>query len=115
MSRLSLLLLVLTVAALSVGQVLFKLAAGGMREGGSWQDWLLNRHLVLALIVYAGDTALWIALLRQVPLSVAYPFAALAFFFVPLLAHFGLGEPLRWQTLAGAAIIFVGVWVSGLE
>jgi drug/metabolite transporter (DMT)-like permease len=109
------LLLVLTVAALSIGQVLFKLAAGGMRAGGTWHQWLLNRHLLLALVVYAAATGLWIALLRQVPLSMAYPFAALAFFFVPVLAHFTLGEALRWQTFAGAAIIFVGVWVSGLE
>ncbi|MGE4239886.1 EamA family transporter [Ramlibacter sp.] len=115
MTRLNLLLLVLTVAALSVGQMLFKLAAGGMRPGGAWHEWLLNKHLFLALVVYAGATALWIALLRQVPLSVAYPFAALAFFFVPVLAYFGLGEPLRWQTFAGAAIISAGVWVSGLE
>jgi drug/metabolite transporter (DMT)-like permease len=114
-TRMHFLLLVLTVAALSIGQVLFKLAAGGMRAGGTWHQWLLNRHLLLALVVYAAATGLWIALLRQVPLSMAYPFAALAFFFVPVLAHFTLGEALRWQTFAGAAIIFVGVWVSGLE
>ncbi|MBC5764755.1 EamA family transporter [Ramlibacter albus] len=109
------LLLVLTVAALAVGQVLFKLAAGAMQPGRAWHEWIFNRHLVAALFVYAAATGMWIALLREVPLSAAYPFAALAFFFVPVLAHFTVGEPLRWQTLAGAAIIFVGVWVSGLE
>lgn len=109
------LLLVLTVAALAVGQVLFKLAAAAMQGGRPWQEWIFNRHLVLALVVYAAATGVWIALLREVPLATAYPFAALAFFFVPVLAHFTLAEPLRWQTLAGAAIIFVGVWVSGLE
>jgi drug/metabolite transporter (DMT)-like permease len=108
-------LLVLTVAALAVGQVLFKLAATAMRSGTNWQQWLFNRHLILALFVYAAATGLWIALLREVPLSVAYPFAALAFVFVPVLAHFTLAEPLRWQTMLGAAIIFAGVWVSGLE
>jgi drug/metabolite transporter (DMT)-like permease len=108
-------LLVLTVAALAVGQVLFKLAATAMQPGRGWQEWLFNRHLVLALFVYALATGVWILLLREVPLSVAYPFAALAFVFVPVLAHFTLAEPLRWQTMLGAAIIFVGVWVSGLE
>jgi drug/metabolite transporter (DMT)-like permease len=115
MNRTHYLLLVLTVAALAVGQVLFKLAATSMKAGQSWQQWVFNAHLVLALVVYAGATVAWVALLRVVPLSAAYPFVALAFFFVPVLAHFTLGEPVRWQMMAGAAIIFVGVWVSGLE
>lgn len=115
MNRTHYLLLVLTVAALAVGQVLFKLAAGAMKTGRSWQEWVFNTHLLLALVVYAGATAAWVALLRVVPLSSAYPFVALAFFFVPVLAHFTLNEPVRWQTMAGAAIIFLGVWVSGLE
>ena len=106
----------MTVLALSGGQILFKLAARDMREGEPLvQQVLLNFWLYVALAVYGFATIFWIVLLRQVPLSVAYPFAALAFFFVPVLAHFGLGEPVRWQTFAGAAIIFVGVWVSGLE
>jgi drug/metabolite transporter (DMT)-like permease len=60
-------------------------------------------------------TGLWVALLREVPLSVAYPFVALAFFLVPLMGHWVLGEALRWQTLAGAAVIVAGVWVCTLE
>ncbi|HVZ46408.1 MAG TPA: EamA family transporter [Ramlibacter sp.] len=114
MSRTQYALLVLTVASLAAGQVLFKLAAVSM-QGRGWQQWVFNPHLVVALAVYAAATVMWIALLRQVPLAVAYPFVALAFFFVPVLAHFTLGEPLRWQTFAGAAIIFAGVWVSSLE
>ena len=109
-------LLALNVLALSVGQVLFKLAARGL-DGTEplLRQVLLNKYLVAALVVYGLATGLWVALLRQVPLHVAYPFVALAFFFVPVMAHWVLGEPLRWQTLAGAAVIFVGVWVSGLE
>ncbi len=109
-------LLALNVLALSVGQVLFKLAARGL-DGTEplLRQVLLNKYLVAALVVYGLATGLWVALLRQVPLHVAYPFVALAFFFVPVMAHWVLDEPLRWQTLAGAAVIFVGVWVSGLE
>lgn len=108
---------VLTVLALSVGQVLFKLAARGLGSSGipSLSALLLNRYLIAALLVYGVATALWVSLLREVPLNVAYPFAALAFFFVPVMGHWLLGEPLRWQVLAGAVVISAGVWISSLE
>ena len=112
-----LLLTALTVIAMASGQVLFKLAANRMPDGGSWPSQLIfNRYLWLAMVVYLSATALWVALLRQIPLHVAYPFVALAFFLVPLLGHWFLGEPLRWQSLFGAMVIVLGVWISvGLE
>ena len=106
-------LLLLTVGGLAVGQVLFKLAARDMRAGDSLQQQvLMNGWLYVALLVYAVATVLWILLLREVPLQLAYPFVALAFFFVPLLAWWLLGEALRWQTFAGALLILAGVWVT---
>jgi len=107
----------LTVLAMAAGQILFKLAAREMRGSESLTSQLiLNRYLWLAMVVYLSATALWIALLRQIPLHVAYPFVALAFFFVPVLGHWFLNEPLRWQSLVGALVIVIGVWISvGLE
>jgi drug/metabolite transporter (DMT)-like permease len=116
MSIQNVVLLALNVFALSVGQVLFKLAARAL-EGTTplLERVLFNKYLFAALLVYGVATAMWVALLRQVPLSVAYPFVALAFFLVPLMGHWVLGESLRWQTLLGAAVIFAGVWISGIE
>jgi len=110
------LLLAMNVFALSVGQVLFKLAARALEGSGSLLERVVfNKYLFAALVVYGLATGLWVALLRQVPLSVAYPFVALAFFLVPLMGHWVLGEPLRWQTMLGAGVIFVGVWICALE
>ena len=116
MSIQNVVLLALNVLALSVGQVLFKLAARGL-DGTAplLAQVLFNKYLFAALVLYGLATAMWVALLRQVPLSVAYPFVALAFFLVPLMGHWVLGEPLRWQTLAGAAVIVAGVWISAIE
>lgn len=109
-------LTILTVLALSVGQVLFKLAARGLGQGmPSLAQVALNKYLIAAVLVYGVATALWVSLLREMPLTVAYPFAALAFFFVPVMGHLLLDEPLRWQTLLGAAVISAGVWISSLE
>ena len=110
-------LTILTVLALSIGQILFKLAARGLAGTEPLvQQILVNHYLWVALAVYGVATAFWIGLLRQIPLHIAYPFVALAFLFVPLLGHWVLDEPLRWQSLLGALVIVVGVWISvGLE
>lgn len=107
------LFLTFTVLALSAGQILFKLAARDMRTGEPLvQQVFFNVWLYAALAVYGFATIAWIALLRHVALQMAYPFVALAFVFVPLLAHWVLNETLRWQSFAGAAFILLGVWVS---
>lgn len=110
-------LLTLTVLAMSAGQILFKLAAQEITTGASWiQQILLNRFLIVAGVVYVSATAAWVALLRQIPLNIAYPMIALVYFVVPVLGHFFLQEPLRWQTFVGALVITLGIWISvGLE
>lgn len=113
MSKLHLILILTTVVGLSVGQILFKLAALRMQLVHSLaEQWMLNPFLLAALVVYGLATAFWVALLREVPLQVAYPFVALAFFFVPVLDYFFLDAPLRWQTLTGAVVISLGVWIA---
>ena len=103
----------LTVIALSTGQILFKQASTTLEFtlSGLW-DAAFNIKLIIALVVYAGATVLWLMALKHTPLNLAYPFMAMAFFIVPILAHFFLGESLNWNTFAGALIIAVGVWVS---
>ena len=113
MSWVSILLALVTVIGLSVGQILFKIAAVAMT--GSAPLWLLalrNGYLWSALLVYGAATVLWIALLRQAPLRLAYPFIGLAFLIVPILAHNFLNEPLRWQSIVGAGFILFGIWIS---
>lgn len=105
--------ILLTTLALSVGQVLFKAAAGTFQlSPDRLYENLTNVSLLIALAVYAFATVMWLLVLKMTPLRVAYPFAALAFFFVPVLAHYFLGEDIRWNTFAGAGLIALGVWVS---
>lgn len=106
-------LTLLTVAGLSIGQVLFKMAANRMhQEEPLWRLIATNTHLWWALLVYGASTVLWIAVLREVPLRLAYPFVGSAFFIVPLLAHFFLDESLQWQSIAGGILIIIGIAVA---
>ena len=113
MSLSSIIFAVLTVLGLSTGQILFKLAAQNLQgDGPILMLALKNTHLWTALFVYGVSTLFWILLLRQVPLKLAYPFVGCAFFIVPLLAHFFLGESISWHSIFGAVLIAAGIYVS---
>mgnify|MGYP001565987693 CR=1 FL=1 len=99
----------LCVLGISLGQILFKRAAGAIADASNWQHWLFNGWLIGALALYGITTLVWIWVLRNAPLHLAYPFMGLAFLFVPCLAWFFLGEPMRWSTLAGGALILAGI------
>jgi drug/metabolite transporter (DMT)-like permease len=110
MTSTNLALLLGVIALLSAGQVLFKYAASSLVPGDprAWLSWTL----LIALAVYAVATVGWVLVLSRLPLSVAFPFYGLAFVIVPVLARVFLHEPLRWQALAGGALILAGIAVS---
>jgi undecaprenyl phosphate-alpha-L-ara4N flippase subunit ArnE len=106
-------LVVVTIAGLSIGQVLFKL--GAMRVNADAQGGVmawLNVPIVIAIVVYAVCTLMWIGALRALPLRVAYPVVALSYLLVPLLGHLFLREPLTTRTVLGGVIIIVGVIIA---
>jgi drug/metabolite transporter (DMT)-like permease len=102
-------------AALSFGQVLFKFAAPDAAAAASGADLVLrlarSPAFLGAAALYASLTVYWTWLLGRVPLSRAYPFVALCFVFVPLLARALFGEPLAPAYLAGLALIVAGLAV----
>ena len=50
----------------------------------------------------------WIMALRQFPLSAAYPMMSLVFAGNLFFARYAFGETLRWNHLAGVALIIAG-------
>jgi len=102
-------------AMLAVGQTLFKFAALGMRKGTVIEGFLSLPMLVsfwASLALYGCATLLWICLLQSVPLSRAYPFAALGFVIVPGLAALFFAERLSPAYGVGALLIVAGVIVT---
>jgi len=101
---------------LAAGQVLFKVAAlASMRPDGtglSLPALLQVPSFWIALLLYGTATLLWIYLLQSVPLSRAYPFAALGFLFVPLMAMMVFGEKLTATYGVGVALIMAGILVT---
>ncbi len=104
-----------SVLGISMGQLLLKMAAMNLRNPDVLGFWLagqrINAYLMGGLAVLGLSTLLWVWVLRGIPLSIAYPFMALAFIFVPILSFYLLGEPLGWRQVAGGLIIVLGVIV----
>ena len=103
---------------LAVGQLLFKLTAERspiIERFADLRHLLSDPMLWLALVLYGLATLLWVFLLQRVPLSYAYPFAALAFVLVPFGAAAFFGERLSGGVWVGTTLIVVGVCVTGLS
>lgn len=111
----SLLLTLLCTLMLAAGQLFFKSAAEQIRFSGRLPEVLWsaasNPYLLVGLAIYASATALWIWVLREAPLSIAYPVTALAFIIVPLLSVAVFKEPFHVKYIYGGLLIVIGIIV----
>lgn len=103
--------LISTPLLIAAGQVLFKLASRNVGDFGASGLFhlLLDPYLLIALVLYGSGTIVWIYVLKNVPLGIAYSFMALTFCVVPILAHFVFGEPLQWKYAVGVMLIVAGM------
>ncbi|MDB3954935.1 EamA family transporter [Alphaproteobacteria bacterium] len=105
---------------MSIGQVLFKKTAVSMstNEALSLFDGLIKAistpWFYLALSVYALATVFWLYLLQRIPLSLAYPFSALAMLIVPILAMYLFGERVNLSYWLGLTFIILGIIIVAL-
>lgn len=107
--------LLLCVLGISSGQILFKQAAMfGSTKQGLIDAWVLSPWIWIAGAVYCIATVLWIYVLRFAPLSVAYPFMALAFVIVPIGSRVAFGDHLGSTQILGAFVIAGGVVLTSL-
>ena len=101
--------LVVFVASLSAGQLLFKTSASHLTAGAVPYALLLDPVFYLALAIYGAATVLWIWILTRMPLSLAYPWVASTMVIVPLLAAFLFGETLNLRFWLGSALVMAGI------
>lgn len=100
---------------LAAGQILFKSAALSLPTIWTLGDLTSTMRipaLWLAILVYGAATVLWIYLLKTVPLSRAYPFAALGFVLVPAAGVLLFNEKVGLSYVGGAALIVSGLLIT---
>jgi drug/metabolite transporter (DMT)-like permease len=98
-------LAVTTVLGLTLGQVLFKLAA----SRGALAEIISSPVLWVALVLYGGVTIIWVLLLREVELSRAYPVIAATYVLIPAVSVLFLGEKLGPYYPYGVVLILAGI------
>jgi small multidrug resistance pump len=102
----SFLQILLVVAAIAGGQVLFKIAA---TSTAGLLGLAVSPAMIAALAIYAAGTLLWVHVLKTVPLSFAYPLMSLTLAIVPLVGALCFGEVLGLRQIMGIGVILVGV------
>jgi drug/metabolite transporter (DMT)-like permease len=89
------------------GQVSFKHGANGHMVLAEF----MNMWIFAGVALYGAGTLLWILALSAVPLTVLYPFAALTYVLVNILAVVLLDERLTARGLAGTALVLAGLFL----
>jgi drug/metabolite transporter (DMT)-like permease len=107
--------LILVVAGLSCGQVLFKFAGRSLSNADSLVRGFLSPYLVMAVVLYGLVTLVWVWLLSTVDLSRAYPILALTFAVVPMLGALVFGETTGTWYWLGIGLIMIGLAVVQLS
>jgi drug/metabolite transporter (DMT)-like permease len=99
---------------IACGQILFKItssAAKGKALGAALTIFIAQPVFYLALCIYGAGTLFWLWLLTRYPLTLAYPFAAIALIAVPLFDVVFFGARTNLSYWLGLAMIVTGVVV----
>lgn len=100
-------------------QLAFKLGAVGLGDMDFGLDMLARAVRLpgvwLAVAGYLGTFFVWMAILRDMPLSRAFPMTGLVYITVPLLAWGAFGEQIGPLRAGGIALIIGGVVLLGME
>ena len=110
--------LVFTSVSLSaLGQTAFKVGVGHASPAPDASIWIKAAAMVfspmvmLGLALYGVGTVFWLFALRQLDLSLAYPFVAMSFVMVAGSGMLFLGEPMQPSRVIGLALIVIGLLV----
>jgi drug/metabolite transporter (DMT)-like permease len=101
----------------TLAQLLFKSSAERVGVTGDWIDWLLT--LAQLPTFWAGASALaltfpvWMLILRNARLNLAFPATALTFVGVIAGSRWLFSEPIEWIQYCGIVLIVVGVGLMG--
>lgn len=121
-SIMSYVLVALTILLTVYGQLAIKwqvLQAGALPQGIEPKilfvlRLLLNPWIISALAAAFLAAVCWMGAMTRLDLSQAYPFMALNFILVTLLAAWFFAEPITWQKIASLALIVFGLIVGGI-
>lgn len=110
-------LVFVSVSLSAIAQTAFKMGVARVQLAPDTALWMKALSMVfspmvlLGLTLYGFGTVLWLFALRQLDLSLAYPFVAMSFVMVAGSGMLFLGEPVQPTRLVGLGLIVLGLLV----
>lgn len=102
-------LLAASILCSSIAQIFQKRAASDLAQADSSLVLLLFKPNVMLSALFLGVGLLfWLAVLKTLPLSVAYPLLSISYVLVMLLARCLFAERIPWQRWLGTVFIMLG-------
>lgn len=101
----SVIFVALTVILNIAAQVMLKIS--GKSDSGFLG--FVNFQFMLAAGMYGLGLLTWTLALKNIPLSIAYPYMALALIGVPIASLIFLGEALSWQQWMFLVLVLIGL------
>ncbi len=110
-------LIFISVSLSAIAQITLKhgMSSPAVQKGlaGNWLDAALsasaNAYVWLGLGLYLLGAVLWLGVLANVDVSVAYPFVGFGFLLTALLGVFILGESFSLVRLFGTCLVILGI------
>lgn len=97
----------------ALGQYLYKAAAD---QSSSAPAALLSWNGVAGMACYVAVMVLFLVAFKLGgSVAVLYPIYATTFLWALLIAHFRLGEAIRWPNVVGMVLLVVGIFLMGLR
>lgn len=97
---------------LSFGQLALKVALDNFPKfewtGKFWFELATNWWLLTSGILCGGATILWMYILKNWPLSMAYPMASMSYIFALVFSIIFLHETVAWNRWFGVGLIMIG-------
>ncbi len=106
-----------SVSLSALAQTVFKIGVSRVEVASSASllskaiAFVFSPYVLLGLSLYAVGTVLWLFALRQLDLSLAYPFVAMSFVMVTASGVFFLGETVSVTRLVGLCFVILGLIV----
>ena len=91
------------------GQLLLK--TGVDRAGDGLLAHALSPFIIGGLAAYGIAAVCYIAAIKRIPVSIAFPTVAISYVLVAIAAHLLWQEPLGWQQFLGIGLIAAGILV----
>lgn len=99
-------------ALLASGQMMLKVAVADQPDFSLTTEFLRgllsNGWWIVSLLIVTAASLMWLRILRNFPLSLAYPMASLTYVFALVFSVLILGEPASWNRWLGVGLIIAG-------